>query len=176
MLIGLWIRDVVLIEALDLSIGPGLTALTGETGAGKSIILDSLGLAGALRETGERLTAGTQTTFTFEVVGRARRCPAVAEEHLLRIGQEAITNAVRHAKADTVGAVLRYTSDEIQLQVSDSGQGFDVVAASCTSGLGLENIRERAAAAGGVVRIRSRAGHGTHIDVTVPYEPATASA
>src|SRR5215468_7152128 len=47
MLIGLWIRDVVLIEALDLSIGPGLTALTGETGAGKSIILDSLAQATA---------------------------------------------------------------------------------------------------------------------------------
>lgn len=53
MLIGLWIRDVVLIEALDLSIGAGLTALTGETGAGKSIILDALGLA-----TGARADAG----------------------------------------------------------------------------------------------------------------------
>ncbi len=53
MLIGLGIRDVVLIETLDLSIGPGLTALTGETGAGKSIILDALGLA-----TGARADAG----------------------------------------------------------------------------------------------------------------------
>ena len=53
MLIGLGIRDIVLIETLDLSIGPGLTALTGETGGGKSIILDALGLA-----TGARGDAG----------------------------------------------------------------------------------------------------------------------
>jgi DNA repair protein RecN (Recombination protein N) len=49
MLIGLGIRDVVLIETLDLNVGPGLTALTGETGAGKSIILDALGLASGAR-------------------------------------------------------------------------------------------------------------------------------
>src|SRR4051794_26844108 len=53
MLTALSIRDVVLIERLDLSFGPGLTVLTGETGAGKSILLDSLGLAlGARAETG----------------------------------------------------------------------------------------------------------------------------
>ena len=45
MLTALSIRDVVLIERLDLSFGPGLTVLSGETGAGKSILLDSLGLA-----------------------------------------------------------------------------------------------------------------------------------
>ncbi|MBW0152095.1 MAG: DNA repair protein RecN [Phenylobacterium sp.] len=68
MLIGLWIRDVVLIEALDLPIGPGLTALTGETGAGKSIILDALGLATGARAEAARVRQGAtlaQATALF---------------------------------------------------------------------------------------------------------------
>ncbi len=70
MLIGLTIRDVVLIEALDLEPGPGLTALTGETGAGKSIVLDALGLAtGARADSGlvRRGTAqaGVSAVFTL---------------------------------------------------------------------------------------------------------------
>jgi DNA repair protein RecN (Recombination protein N) len=70
MLIGLWIRDVVLIEALDLSIGPGLTALTGETGAGKSIILDALGLA-----TGARADAGLVRRDAAQAVASAVFAP-----------------------------------------------------------------------------------------------------
>ena len=65
MLIGLAIRDVVLIEALDLAIGPGLTALTGETGAGKSIILDALGLAiGARADAGLVRMGAAQASAT----------------------------------------------------------------------------------------------------------------
>jgi DNA repair protein RecN (Recombination protein N) len=76
MLIGLWIRDVVLIEALDLSIGPGLTALTGETGAGKSIILDALGLA-----TGARADAGLVRRGAAQAVVSAVFAPAA--DHLV---------------------------------------------------------------------------------------------
>ena len=72
MLIGLQIRDVVLIEALDLSIGPGLTALTGETGAGKSIILDALGLA-----TGARGEAGLVRRGAVQAVATAVFAPAI---------------------------------------------------------------------------------------------------
>ena len=70
MLIGLGIRDVVLIETLDLSIGPGLTALTGETGAGKSIILDALGLA-----TGMRADAGLVRQGRPQAVATAAFAP-----------------------------------------------------------------------------------------------------
>jgi signal transduction histidine kinase len=141
----------------------------------RSAALDRLGLAEALRTTGEQLTAGTRTNFAFQVVGKTRRCQSEAEEHVLRIGQEAITNAVRHAHAATVQTVLRYSPDGIELQVSDSGQGFDTGSAEHGGGLGLANIRGRAAAAGGLVRIHSETGRGTRIELQVPYEHAHAT-
>lgn len=65
MLVALSIRDVVLIDRLDLALGPGLTALTGETGAGKSILLDSLGLAlGARSEAGLVRAGATQAVVS----------------------------------------------------------------------------------------------------------------
>ena len=68
MLQSLSIRDIVLIEALDLEFGPGLTVLTGETGAGKSILLDSLGLALGNRADSGLVRQGTekaQVTASF---------------------------------------------------------------------------------------------------------------
>lgn len=71
MLLGLAIRDVVLIDQLDLSIGPGLTALTGETGAGKSIVLDALGLA-----TGARAEAGLVRRGALQAMAVASFAPS----------------------------------------------------------------------------------------------------
>jgi len=75
MLIGLTIRDVVLVDSLDLAVGPGLTALTGETGAGKSIILDALGLA-----TGARADSGLVRPGAERAVATAVFAPAPDHE------------------------------------------------------------------------------------------------
>ncbi|MDB5441375.1 MAG: repair protein RecN [Caulobacteraceae bacterium] len=76
MLIGLGIRDVVLIESLDLAIGPGLTALTGETGAGKSIILDALGLASGARADAGLLRRGAAQASASAVFALSPDHPA----------------------------------------------------------------------------------------------------
>src|SRR5688572_32075359 len=68
MLTGLSIRDVVLIESLDLEFGPGLGVLTGETGAGKSILLDALGLAlGARADSGLVRAGQEQASVSAEI-------------------------------------------------------------------------------------------------------------
>lgn len=67
MLIGLAIRDIVLIESLDLSFAMGLTALTGETGAGKSIILDALGLAAGARADASLVRRGAQQAMATAI-------------------------------------------------------------------------------------------------------------
>jgi DNA repair protein RecN (Recombination protein N) len=78
MLNALSIRDVVLIERLDLTFGKGLTTLTGETGAGKSILLDSLGLAlGARADTG-LIRAGAEQAVVVAVFSVAPDHPALA--------------------------------------------------------------------------------------------------
>jgi DNA repair protein RecN (Recombination protein N) len=87
MLTDLSIRDVVLIDRLDLSFGPGLTVLTGETGAGKSILLDSLGLALGARAEASLVRTGTQQAVVAASFSPPAGHPAYAElaEQGLRI-------------------------------------------------------------------------------------------
>jgi DNA repair protein RecN (Recombination protein N) len=96
MLTALSIRDVVLIDRLDLSFGPGLTVLTGETGAGKSILLDSLGLAiGARAETGlVRATAEQASVTACFSPPDDHAVAAVLDEHGLTAEDEIVLRRI----------------------------------------------------------------------------------
>jgi signal transduction histidine kinase len=93
---------------------------------------------------------------------------------LLRIGQEAILNAVRHAHATQITTELEYTDETISLRVSDDGRGFtyDEIALEADRHYGLISMRERAETSGGQLRILSRAGQGTTVEAVVAVNPA----
>jgi signal transduction histidine kinase len=86
---------------------------------------------------------------------------------LFRVAQEALTNAVRHARARTIRVGLTATDDDVELRVDDDGIGF-VAGARTGSGLGLRSIDERVRLAKGRVILDSRPGHGTTLRVRIP--------
>jgi signal transduction histidine kinase len=106
----------------------------------------------------------------MDVIGHPRRDLQRVDEHLLRIGQEAMTNAVRHGGAATLSAELRYSEDAVSLVVRDDGKGFDTSVATVADGVhwGLRTMRERAEQVGGALRLTSAEGQGTVVEVTVP--------
>ena len=87
--------------------------------------LEHRDLIAALREAGERATSDNGVAFSLTVNGLPRRVPVRTEEQLLRIGQEAMVNAVRHAQADQVLVELDFDDSRLTLRVHDDGRGFD---------------------------------------------------
>ena len=86
---------------------------------------------------------------------------------LFRVAQEAIRNAVRHSRAQTIIVSLTATNDAVELGVSDDGIGF-TASERRGSGLGLRSMDERVRLALGSVRVESRPGHGTKVLVRIP--------
>jgi len=132
-------------------------------------------LATMLEETGRRWTAGSGIRFDFTFSGEPRRCPAQIELQLLRIGQEAIHNAVRHAGAAHIRVSLLNTDDVLCLRVSDDGCGFDAGDEQEGDHCGLRGMRERADQIGGQLRISTGRRRGTEVEVIAP-QPSGAAA
>jgi signal transduction histidine kinase len=103
-------------------------------------------------------------------VGAPRPLPASVENNLLRIGQEAITNAVRHARAHAIVAELRFEPGRVRLAVRDDGSGFDADSTlyAGTGHFGLIGMRERAKRIGGRLTIESAPGAGSTVTVELP--------
>ncbi len=94
--------------------------------------------------------------------------PLDVKQAVYRIAQEALNNTVKHARARQVDLRLERSADEVILEVSDDGVGFDSEA-SFPGHLGLRSMRERAAGFGGRIEVESVPARGTRIDVHIPY-------
>lgn len=88
-------------------------------------------------------------------------------DHLYRIAQEAVSNAVRHSGCSRIRIALRRTEPGLLLEIQDDGGGFDTLAAE-HQGLGLRLMEYRARIIGGTLRIEHARGRGTRIEVVVP--------
>jgi signal transduction histidine kinase len=129
--------------------------------------LETEGLAAALRKHVEVLQRLYDQEIELRVDGD-RRLPPDVEKGLLRIAQEALGNALRHAGAGHVELSLAARDSRVSIRVVDDGQGFDPAEAATRSRrLGLTSMRERAEALGGVLTIESAQGKGTTISVEV---------
>jgi signal transduction histidine kinase len=135
----------------------------------RSPMLVSRDLPRALREAGERVIAGRPVQLDVKVSGSARTSAPLVDEQLLLIGQEALSNAVRHGRAATVTVELDYRDDETRLRVRDDGCGFDPGEAGRRQDrYGLVSMRERAEQVRGHVVISSVPGKGTDVQAIVP--------
>jgi PAS domain S-box-containing protein len=123
-------------------------------------------LCNALEDLIRKVTEGTTMRGNFSVQGEPRTLPADWDENLLRIGQEILTNALRHAQATEFKARLFFIPTEIRLELQDNGRGFDPT--SKCDGLGLIGIKERVESLGGQFTVQSENGRGTTALVVVP--------
>ena len=136
----------------------------------RSPALDHNDLPAALSETARRLTVETSVDTQVQVSGTFRPMTQLVEDNLLRIGQEAINNAVRHAQARRIFVNLVFDTRRVQLSVRDDGRGFDnqVAGNGLPGHFGLIGMRERAEQIGGTLSIQSTEGSGTEVVADVP--------
>lgn len=134
--------------------------------------LDDFGLVPALRWHVERIARTANIEIGFDSDPLLARPDPEAEIASFRIAQEALTNALRHARATRIRVTLRVNADEFILIVRDNGVGFDVAAANEQAlrgtSMGLASLQERALLAGGHVRIESEPGAGTEVIARFP--------
>jgi ligand-binding sensor domain-containing protein/signal transduction histidine kinase len=136
----------------------------------RSPVLENNDLPAALSETARRLTHETTVQAQVEVNGTFRPLPRLVEDNLLRIGQEAMNNAVKHAQAQRIFVNLIFAGQRVQLSVRDDGRGFDSQAdgSGHVGHFGLIGMRERAEQIGGTLSIQSTEGSGTEVVADVP--------
>jgi signal transduction histidine kinase len=139
----------------------------------RSKVLEAQGLGTALRSMADGASSEEGPTVLLEIGDLTRPLPPGSDFHLLRIAQEALANAVKHAAAREVLISLHEASDAVVLTIRDDGCGFIAAPpdAPVTSHFGILGMHERVEKIGAVLSIESSPGHGCSVTVTLPIQP-----
>jgi signal transduction histidine kinase len=135
--------------------------------------LEQEGLVEALR----KQVAATQARFSITVDATLCDEPDTSidvKEAVYRVGQEALHNLVKHAKASRAALTLSHDNGTVSLEVRDDGAGFDPEG-DFAGHLGLRSMQERAAKVGGSLAITSAPGQGTVVQMRIPLKEGTSS-
>ena len=134
-------------------------------------LLEEGDLVSALAQIVKPLAPRDGGKVDVNIRGEAVRLPGAVEMNLLRIGQEAVANAVKHGGAHHVSVDLVYTPTSARLTVSDDGRGFAANQSAPIGHFGLLDMSERAQSMGSQLKIESDPGCGTRIAVEVRLTP-----
>lgn len=132
----------------------------------RPVHLEGKRLAEGLAELLQELKAKVPIEIAWDM-DEEIRLPKGIEDHLFRIVQEALSNALRHSKAERLELSLRRSGDAIRLSIRDNGTGFDPDETKHTS-YGLVSMKERVNEIGGSIHIVTAPGKGTRIEIRVP--------
>ncbi len=130
--------------------------------------LEGLQLSEALEALAEAYTSRLGIAVTTSIAPVV--LSATIEQALLRITQEALSNAARHANASLIALALDTRNQMVSLTVADNGRGMDPCVSGTAHGLGLHLMQERVQELGGTFELESAPGRGTRLEMCVPQE------
>jgi PAS domain S-box-containing protein len=160
----------VYLEMIDELARTGLAEARRSVAALRPQLLEEGNLESALHRLVTQMRSTINTVLIYETQGTAYSLPADVENNLLRIGQEALTNAIKYAYAGEIRVELVYSQTQCILRVKDDGRGFGVGSTRLSRGFGLLGMSERAERISAQLAIQSQPGQGTEIIVTINRE------
>ncbi|MEH2369795.1 PAS domain-containing protein [Nostoc sp.] len=155
------------LEMIEELARAGLAGTRRSVSALRPRLLEEGNLESALHRIVAQMRATTDTALICETQGIAYSLSIEVENNLLRIGQEALTNAIKYACAGEIRVELVYNETQCILRVKDDGRGFGVGSTPLSGGFGLLGMSERAEHIGAQLLIQSQPGQGTEIIVTI---------
>ena len=134
----------------------------------RPVMLETDDLPGSLEWLVSELKRVSGMDISYSCDGIPKRLSKTKTLAVFRIVQEALTNVVRHSSATTATVELAVTGEKLVARVKDNGVGFDASDIVVSESIGLLGMRERARMCSGDIRITSRNGEGTHVELTLP--------